>query len=263
MSVPKMFFTCIRNYIDEHMVSPKNIYMVWDNKLIKDGTNFRKAHQTIEYKGTRDLEKNAAIYEAAIPLRKLCKSLGFHNIYPGVLEADDVIAFLTKSLLGEHVVVSVDQDMLQLINERTDVYDPIKKHTITTHNFDQLFPVPLNMFIHYKAIIGDKSDNIPGIPRVGSKTAAKLLATGLDTIPAAYMDVYRRNLELMDLNVGLQHHPEEISIYTAQLKAQANIQSNLPQFFDICKSIACTDITTSFVDPFVSPGAPSVLDIFK
>lgn len=263
MSVPKMFFTCIKSYILEHMISPGSVYMVWDKKLIKDKPNFRKTAIDVEYKATRDQDKNRAVYEISVPLRRMCKSLGLYNVYPGVLEADDVIAYLTRELPGEHVVVSVDQDMLQLINEHTDVYDPIKKNTITIHNFNQYFPVPLNMFIHYKAIMGDKSDNIPGIPRVGSKTAAKIINEGIDQIPDYYMSIYKRNLDLMDLNIGIQHHPSEAGIYNAQLAAQSDMQSDASLFFEICKDMTCTDITSNFIEPFILPNQPSVIDVFK
>ena len=73
------------------------------------------------------------VQTCALPIyvRKISKGLGLCNMYPGVLEGDDVIAFLCKELDGHNVIVSVDQDLLQLIDHRTDVYEPIKKHVVT------------------------------------------------------------------------------------------------------------------------------------
>ena len=141
VSVSKMFFTCIKNYIDEHMISEGRVFMVWDHNLVEDSTNYRKTHSDIEYKSTRDHERNAEVYRIGEHVRKISKGLGLCNMYPGVLEGDDVIAFLCKELDGHNVIVSVDQDLLQLIDHRTDVYEPIKKHVVTQQNFNQYHPV--------------------------------------------------------------------------------------------------------------------------
>ena len=251
MSVPKMFFSCVRNYMEEHMISKGCVYMAWDAKLIRGSTNHRKSDDTVEYKSTRDHERNAKVYEMDTQIRKMAKHAGLYNIYPGVLEADDVIAFLSKELEGHSTIVSVDQDLLQLISDTTDVYEPIKKRLITCDNFTTYHPVPLSKFVQYKAMMGDKSDNIPGIPKVGPKRAAKLLEEGIDTLSSEHTEIYERNLELMDLAYSLSRYPNEVKLYSQQLeKSQQGHHVDTSKFLNVCSDVDCTDINIGFLEPF-------------
>ena len=246
ISVPKMFFQCIRSYAHEHMITPGCIYTAWDDKLVKGSTNHRKQSEVVEYKSTRDHEKNAHVYKIYRHIRRMCQHAGFINMHPGVLECDDVIAHLSKTLSGHNVIVSVDQDMLQLINSATDVYDPIKKRIITEQNFDQLMPVRVEQFVHYKALMGDKSDNIPGIPKVGPKRAAAILNEGVSILPEAHMEIYKRNLTLMDLQYSLDNYPGETKLYDKQLElATSKVQLEL--LMKECESIDCKDLKTDLI----------------
>jgi 5'-3' exonuclease len=221
--------------------------MVWDDKLVRGSTNHRKTMEDVEYKSTRDHEKNAKVYDLYRNIRKLCKHAGFHNMHPGVLEGDDVMAFLSKKLPGHNVVVSVDQDLLQLINENVDVYDPMKKRLLTIHNFDQFFPVSLDKFIKYKAAMGDKSDNIPGIPKVGTKRAAMMARENFKNITTEQQEILERNIKVIDLNYSLQTYPNEVKLYEMQLNMQQSEDLDVDAFIAECKSIECYDVTEEFV----------------
>lgn len=95
------------------------------------------------------------------------------------IEADDTIGYLTnmcqnKKELKELFIMSSDKDFYQLIDKRVKVWSPIKKEIIDEkHILDEYDGIhPVN-FLLYKSIIGDKSDNIPGIRGLGMKTIAK------------------------------------------------------------------------------------------
>ena len=95
-------------------------------------------------------------------------------------EADDVLGSVAKIANEQGVGVKIitgDRDLLQLVNERTAVYVAGDDKTYITDQdvANSKFGVPPQQVIDYKAIVGDKSDNIPGVPGVGEKTALRLL----------------------------------------------------------------------------------------
>lgn len=150
-------------------------------------------------------------------------------------EADDLIAgtVLAKANAGAPKrIVSTDRDFLQLIDARTTVYAPVKKLVIDERNFnDAVAPkgagamFPRERYVDYRALTGDPSDTLPGVPGIGPLSAVKLLAAApLETyfgnaaavrgalgrrselVERAFADgsaeqIARRNRELMDLRL--------------------------------------------------------------
>ena len=97
-------------------------------------------------------------------------------------EADDVLGSVARkaALQGLGVkIITGDRDLLQLVDERTAVYVAGDDKTYVTNEDveSSKFGVPPELVVDYKAIVGDKSDNIPGVPGVGEKTAQVLLKT--------------------------------------------------------------------------------------
>ena len=114
-------------------------------------------------------------------------------------EADDVLGSVAKIANEQGVGVKIitgDRDLLQLVGERTAVYVAGDNKTYVTEQdvTNSKFGVPPHQVIDYKAIVGDKSDNIPGVPGVGEKTAIKLLEQygTLDEIYAHLNEVENR-----------------------------------------------------------------------
>jgi DNA polymerase-1 len=94
------------------------------------------------------------------------------------IEADDTIAYIAqmyKESCNKITVVSTDRDFYQLVDDRIQVWSPIKKKMYDTEAVMQEFGVhPANM-VMYRSFTGDKSDNIPGVKGIGSKTILKLI----------------------------------------------------------------------------------------
>jgi len=94
-------------------------------------------------------------------------------------EADDVLGSVARSIAEQGFGVKIitgDRDLLQLVNERTTVYlAGDDQDYITNEDVIKKLGVRPNQVVDYKAIVGDKSDNIPGVPGVGEKTAVSLL----------------------------------------------------------------------------------------
>jgi len=218
------------------MFSCNNIYSVWDKKLVYPSKNYRTESVEVEYKGGRDKERSARVYSFEETTTNLLNLLGIKNIYPGVLEADDVISWLSSKIDHEKVIVSVDQDMLQLINNKTYVYSPIKDVIIDKTNFTDHVGVSIDQFLRYKSLMGDKSDNLPGIPRCGSKTAIKLVNecrtdAALDAkIGRDTLKPYYHNLEMIDLKKGLEYHPDDEKIYLKQYNTLKSLKPDMIRF---------------------------------
>ena len=163
--------------------------MAWDKKLKPKIKNFRQLATEVSYKGNREYNRDVYNHESLII--NLCKLLGVKNMYPGVLEGDDVISWLTGKLKGERVIVSVDQDFIQLTEmDNVSIYNPMKNVTHIKESIFDTFGVKADQFLSYKALIGDKSDNIPGIPRVGKKTAIKIISSGIDSLSEDHRNIY-------------------------------------------------------------------------
>ncbi len=112
------------------------------------------------------------------PLHQVIRAMGFPLIaIPGV-EADDVIGTLAVQAVqhGLDVVISTgDKDMAQLVNQQVSLVDTMKNQIMDVDGVKQKFGVTPEQIKDYLALIGDTSDNIPGVAKVGPKTAVKWL----------------------------------------------------------------------------------------
>jgi DNA polymerase-1 len=93
-------------------------------------------------------------------------------------EADDLIGSLAKKLESEGmntVIVSGDKDLMQLITPQVVMYDPMKDKTFEIPEVKERFGVPPDKVVEVMGLCGDSSDNIPGVPGIGEKTAARLI----------------------------------------------------------------------------------------
>jgi DNA polymerase-1 len=215
--------------------NPTNIYAGWDKKLQPNSTNFRKDILVDQYKAGRVRPPNIQeMYDQEIKLIEMLESLGVRNIFPNVLEADDVCAWLSHTLEGNTVVVSVDQDLLQLVTPTVSVFNLDK--IITYENFKELKGVSPEDFVLYKAIKGDASDNIAGLDGYGEVRSRKL-ATNWNTtnITEDYKLIIDRNTKLIDLRFGYNYQSGEKQKYEEQLSYLKNVKHDIEQFKRLCE----------------------------
>lgn len=131
-----------------------------------------------EYKANR-----GACPEDLVPqfdiLDEVLSEMGVNFTRIAGLEADDIINIYVKKCEkngDEAVVVSSDKDLLQLVSEKTIVYNPAKKDFVNLSNInDSLAGVRADQIADYLALIGDAVDNVPGVHGIGPKTAISLL----------------------------------------------------------------------------------------
>ena len=112
------------------------------------------------------------------PLHALVRALGLPLLQVSGVEADDVIGTLARQAtkLGMETVISTgDKDMAQLVGPQVTLINTMSRTTLDPAGVEEKFGVPPERIIDYLALTGDSSDNIPGVPKVGPKTAARWL----------------------------------------------------------------------------------------
>ncbi|SJM96573.1 DNA polymerase I [Crenothrix polyspora] len=113
------------------------------------------------------------------PLHKIIRAMGLPLIMEASIEADDVIGVFARQAErhGFKVIISTgDKDMAQLVNDNILLENTMTNTRMDVQGVFDKFGVTPEQIVDYLALIGDSSDNIPGIPKVGPKTAAKWLA---------------------------------------------------------------------------------------
>jgi len=151
---------------------PSHIAVVFDAK----GKTFRhEAYQ--EYKANRP-PMPEELQSQIEPLYNVIRAMGLPLISEAGVEADDVIGTLAVQAAeqGHQVLVSTgDKDMAQLVNDHVTLVNTMSNTKMDASGVKEKFGVTPRQIIDYLALMGDKSDNIPGVPSVGPKTAAKWL----------------------------------------------------------------------------------------
>ena len=122
-------------------------------------------------------------------IREAVAALNLPAVELADFEADDVIATYARQaarLGAEVTIVSSDKDLMQLVDERISLYDPMKQRRIGRAEVVERFGAPPEKVIDVQALAGDSSDNVPGVPGIGVKTAALLIGEygDLDTLLA-------------------------------------------------------------------------------
>ncbi len=130
-----------------------------------------------DYKGTRKEIPEDLIPQFEI-IHQAVKALNLHFLDMEGYEADDLIAtYAAQSLQKgyEVTIVSADKDLMQLIRPGVEFFDPMKDKYFTPEDVREKFGVYPNRVVDVQALAGDSTDNIPGVPGIGLKTAAELI----------------------------------------------------------------------------------------
>jgi len=160
-----------------------------DNILIKYKNSkkfiiiFDSSKKTFRNKIFKEYKKNRSpmphsLYIQIQPLFEILNKIGIKILtIPGV-EADDIIGSLAYKLEenGEQIIIiSHDKDMLQLVTKNINIFNKKNNNIITPETVKEKYGIKPKEFIDFLALMGDVSDNIPGVPKIGVKTALFLL----------------------------------------------------------------------------------------
>ncbi len=160
----------LRRLIKE--AQPECMAVVFDAK----GKTFRDDWYA-EYKANRP-PMPADLRAQIEPLHAIIQALGIPIIVESGVEADDVIGTLVSQVEGWNTptwIVSGDKDLAQLVNDQVLLYDTMKEEKYGPQEVENKFGVKPSQLVDFLTLVGDAVDNIPGVPKVGPKTAAKWL----------------------------------------------------------------------------------------
>ena len=170
----------IRSLINQY--DPTHIAVVFD----ASGGSFRNEIYS-EYKATRQ-EMPENLRPQIEPIHTILKAMGLPLLCVDGVEADDVIGTLAKQAEKENLEVLIstgDKDMAQLVSDKITLINTMNNTILDPKGVMEKFGVPPRKMIDYLALRGDTSDNIPGVPGIGEKTALNLL-THFDSLNDIY-----------------------------------------------------------------------------
>ena len=228
----------LRNLRNEN---PNSHYLaIFDAK----GKNFRHSIYK-DYKANRP-PMPQELREQLAPLKSICNAMGMPVVEIPDVEADDVIA--TLAVMGAQrgipmIISSLDKDLMQLVE------DPLVKMVNTMNNkvydvagVQEKFGVHPDQIVDYLALVGDTSDNIPGVPKVGPKTAVKWLnefkdlegiTQNAENFPGVVGQNLRDSIQDLDRNVELVTLKKDVdlSVSLDELLAATENQEELNKLF--------------------------------
>ena len=157
---------------DDSIHKPTHFAVIFDSAK----KNFRNDIYS-EYKANRSEtpEDLAPQFEY---IRKAVRAFSLPSIELINYEADDLLATYAKQIVdagAKVTVISSDKDLMQLVSEKIRLYDPMKNKVLGENEVFEKFGVKPNQVIDVQSLAGDPSDNIPGVPGIGVKTAAELI----------------------------------------------------------------------------------------
>ena len=165
-----------------NLIQPTRVICVFDGEgnttnrknLYSDYKSNRKLKRITNWSSFDDLaDESASMSQQMLRLIDYLHQLPVNIITRDKLEADDIIGYLAPKF-DSSVIMSADQDFLQLCSDNIQVYSPIKKKFYGPKEvFDEYGLWPQN-FINYKVLMGDTSDNLPGVKGLGPKKLYKL-----------------------------------------------------------------------------------------
>ena len=216
-------------------------------------------------------------------VKDVAQALGCKLIEMAGFEADDLIATLTKKAL-EHdfdvVIATGDKDLMQLVNDHVSIYNPRKAGAeiewLDPAGVKEKFGVPPNQVRDVLALMGDTSDNVPGVPGIGPKTAVELISQYGDlesTLKAAptikraslkeklekYADQARLSQRLVTLHEDcpIEWTPDEWKATTLDEKAAARLFAEL-EFKSLIKWLS-PGVSAATITPSVQQESPATI----
>lgn len=199
------FLNMILNVITKE--NPKYFVCVFDA-----GKHTFRHNLYAEYKGTRD--KMPEDLATQLPMLKdILKAMGIFTIEMTEIEADDLVGSFSRKFKEEFILISGDKDLLQLVNDNTSVWLTQKGISnvlkVDVPTLKQEFGIEPYQVVEMKSIMGDSSDNIPGVPHIGKLGAEDLISqfgsldniyNNFDAVPNKYKSKLQEGKELAYLS---------------------------------------------------------------
>ena len=174
---------------------------------------------------------------------QITRLLGYLNTLPLTtlmienVEADDVMAYIAKSVLKDSkmILMSTDKDFIQLVDDRISVWSPTKKKMYNPEMVFEEYGIPSHNFVMYRVVDGDKSDCIPGVKGWGKKTLIKKVPMILEDKVMTPQDLIDNGLDenIVKLNYDLMQLEDVDISGTSKLKIQNIVNEKVDQLVKI------------------------------
>jgi len=219
------FTNSLIKLIDDHSI--EHVAVVFD-AMDEEGTFRDEIYE--EYKAHRDPPPEELL-ENLPRIKEIVRAMDIPVVEISGVEADDVIGTLAKDAEqdgAEVVIVSPDKDFKQLLSEHTSIFKPARGdqdfETITAESFREEYGLEPLQFIDMLALMGDSSDNIPGVYGIGEKTSQKLLRE-YDSVEN--LIEHADDLSGKRAREGMQEHADEARLSKTLVRIKTDVDINL------------------------------------
>ena len=189
------------------LIQPTRVILIFDGQ----GNITNRRNTYADYKANRQIkritnynvfstleEESDSIATQMLRLLDYLKCLPVNISIIDKIEADDTIAYLSQKLKDDVVIYSADQDFLQLVNDRITVYSPIKKKFYKQKDVYEQYGLHPYNFITMKCLMGDKSDNLPGVKGLGPKKLFKYFPELSEDKKFTLQEAYQKATDKVD-----------------------------------------------------------------
>ncbi|MCM0606865.1 MAG: DNA polymerase I [Xanthomonadaceae bacterium] len=237
--------TMLQRLIEER--GPSHMAVLYDSKE----PSFRKTTYK-EYKANRSAPPDDLIPQFDM-VEKLVKEMGIHSYRRAGIEADDLIATVAKQWRKRHpkskvFIVTGDKDLMQLVDEQIQVLDTMNNKFYDVAGVTEKFGVSPVQIRDYLALIGDSSDNIPGVPSIGPKSAVTLIqeygtmegilqAARDGKISGKKGEVLKEHVKAAELSYDLVTLKEDVDLHLEDkdFEYQFSLSDGLTEFLKECE----------------------------
>jgi DNA polymerase-1 len=230
--VANMFMTMLNE------IKPSHVIIAVDSQTRKERKDLYEEYKSNRSSPPDDLKTQIPIIQEMLNLMNftLIESVGF--------EADDVIGTAVNNYKDEFnsiYIASGDKDLMQLVEKNVVMYDSMKNKIFNTKAVVDKFGIEPSKMIEFLALVGDKSDNVPGVAGIGPKGAVTLL-TQFDTVESIY-----ENIELIE-SKNIKNKLEKNKELALISKKLVTIEQGLELSCDIDKCIPNLHINSKLND---------------
>ena len=259
---------------------PTRVVLVFDGKggsqrrrkIYKDYKANRKPPTRLNrsYDMTTDEQERENMKYQLVSLVEMVECLPVSILALDHIEADDAIAYMSELVTkngGTSIIYSTDKDFLQMVNENVKLYNPVKKKTFDVDTILETYGVHPSNFVFYRALLGDKSDNIDGIKGAGEKTVLKYIPelvdpaveVNLSLVEQKYVDIKKKpkmietildNTELVERNLQLMNLRDVDINVDAKMKI-------IHKFEESCPPLRKQDLTRLMVKTKIISSIPN------
>lgn len=254
--------------------------IVWDSGLSERRKKLYpayKGHRHAAEPQQKDIDFRLNLNLQQTYLKEILPLMGLAMISIPGREGDDLLWCAREVGRGlgltPTVIISEDKDFYQMIDDTTVVYHPVKKQYVSRDNFEEVMGIQYGRAILHKALLGDKSDNITGVPGVGDKTVREIVlnveSTDWDVIEkycashkstrvqkvASNMSIVKRNYEMVCLGLEVFTEEEQRKIENTITTPVASNFDEVLRTFMLMEFRSLTKYFTEWMVPFVSIGA--------